>query len=69
MPKLDKIFTLEVTPEQFLRNCSITELIETDLLLQSKFYQMRMNGTHSPAADAKKQLKSYPENHFPGNNI
>jgi len=53
MPKLDKIFTLEVTPEQFLRNCSKTELIETDLLLQSNFYQMRMTGTNSHGADSK----------------
>jgi hypothetical protein len=53
MPKLDKMFTLEVTPEQFLRNCSNTELIETDLLLQSKFYQMRMTGTNSHGVDSK----------------
>ena len=53
MPKLDKIFTLEVTPEQFLRNCSKTELIETDLLLQSPHYQIRMFGSHTPEAKEK----------------
>lgn len=49
MPKLDKTFTLEVTPEQFLRNCSKEELLETDLLLQSPYYQKQMNGTYSEA--------------------
>jgi hypothetical protein len=53
MPKLDKMFTLEVTPEQFLRNCSKEELLETDMLLQSNYYQMRMNGTSSHSADSK----------------
>jgi len=65
MPKLDKVFTLEVTPEQFLRNCSVTELIETDLLLQSKFYQMRMTGTYT--AEAQKTLSEIPD--FPKNNV
>ena len=57
MPKLDKMFSLEVTPEQFLRNCSREELIETDLLLNSPRYQKTMYGTYAPAAD-KKQLNS-----------
>jgi len=58
MPKLDKMFTLEVTPEQFLRNCSKEELIETDLLLNSPSYQKKMTGTYTP--EAKKELKQYP---------
>lgn len=53
MPKLDKNFTLEVTPEQFLRNCSKTELIEVDLLLQSPHYQIKMYGSHTPEAKQK----------------
>jgi len=59
MPKLDKIFTLEVTPEQFLRNCSPTELIEVDLLIQSPSYQMKMHGSYAPASKNNeiKQLK------------
>ncbi|HAQ19555.1 MAG TPA: hypothetical protein DCR40_10045 [Prolixibacteraceae bacterium] len=57
MPKLDKMFSLEVTPEQFLRNCSREELIETDLLLNSPRHQKTMHGTYAPAAD-KKQLNS-----------
>lgn len=57
MPKLDKIFTLEVTPEQFLRNCSPTELIEVDLLIQSPTYQMKMHGSYAPASDLKRLNK------------
>lgn len=33
MPKLNKQYTLEVTVEQFLEACSLTELQEIDLLL------------------------------------
>jgi hypothetical protein len=50
------MFTLEVTPEQFLRNCSKEELIETDLLLNSSLYQKLMYGTYTEAAATKKQL-------------
>lgn len=35
MPTLNKQFELTITPEQFLRACSIQELIEVDLLIQS----------------------------------
>ncbi len=56
MPKLDKIFTLEVTPEQFLRNCTKEELIETDLLLNSPSYQKTMYGTYTAEAASKKKL-------------
>lgn len=58
MPKLDKMFTLEVTPEQFLRNCTKEELIETDLILNSPNYQKQMYGTYT--AEAIKELKAYP---------
>ena len=61
MPKLDKMFSLEITPEQFLRNCSREELIETDLLLNSPYYQKQMNGTYCDAiVKAKLPLKPYP---------
>lgn len=43
MPKLNKIFTLEITPELFLNNCSPTELREIDTLIQSMYYLRRMN--------------------------
>jgi hypothetical protein len=42
MPRIDKIFTLEITPEQFLKACSAHELIELDMLLQSPRYQRKM---------------------------
>ncbi len=43
MPKVQKIFNLEVTPDKFLRACSATELREVELLLSSKTYQNKMN--------------------------
>ena len=35
MPRIDKILTLEITPEQFLNSCSLMELQEIDLLLDA----------------------------------
>lgn len=35
MPKIDKVFSLEITPDRFLGACSYTELQEVDLLLGS----------------------------------
>lgn len=35
MPRIDKILTLEITPEQFLNSCSLLELQEIDLLLDA----------------------------------
>lgn len=45
MPTIQKIFTLEVTPEKFLDNCSSEELIELELLLESAKYQDKMDQT------------------------
>lgn len=39
MPKVQKIFTLEVTPTKFLEACSGEELIELEMLLSSKRFQ------------------------------
>lgn len=39
MPQINKTFTLDITPERFLENCSVEELIETQLLLSSSRYQ------------------------------
>lgn len=36
MPKIDKILTLEITPEQFLGSCSLNELQEISLLLDAE---------------------------------
>ena len=44
MPQLTKVLTIEVTPEQFLDNCSDNELKELDLLIQSPRYQNRIKG-------------------------
>lgn len=42
MPKLNKAFTLELTPEQFLKQCSVTELHEIEMLMQSNWVKERM---------------------------
>jgi len=33
MTKLQKVYTLDITPQQFIDNCSDVELMELDLLL------------------------------------
>ena len=43
MPTIQRIFTLEVTPERFLDACSQEELIELELLLGSERYRDRMD--------------------------
>lgn len=43
MPKIDKIFSLEITPEQFLNNCSDLELQELDILIQGPRFANRIN--------------------------
>jgi hypothetical protein len=43
MATIAKILTLEITPEQYLNNCSPTELKEMSILLQRHFYQSKMN--------------------------
>lgn len=42
MPKINKQFFLEISPEQFLNNCSPLELKEIDHLIQSPQYVKRM---------------------------
>ena len=42
MPILNKNYTLEITPEQFLNACSRNELIETGLLLDSPGIQRKV---------------------------
>jgi hypothetical protein len=39
MPKVTKQFELSISPEQFLNACSVDELREVDLLIQSARYQ------------------------------
>lgn len=64
MPKIPQINVIDVTPEKFLRECSVSELIETDLLLQSAHNQIRMYGTYAPDAKEKERTtKAIEENH------
>jgi hypothetical protein len=41
MPRIEKVYTLEVTPEKFLEACSPLELVEVKLLLSSGRFQYR----------------------------
>lgn len=42
MPTINKVFSLTITPEQFLDNCSVNELHEIELLLSSNRFQVKM---------------------------
>lgn len=42
MPTISKLYTLTITPEQFLENCSDLELKELDLLIQMPRYSHRI---------------------------
>lgn len=43
MPKLQQNFTLDISPEKFLNNCSPFELQEVQMLIQGNYYQKKMN--------------------------
>ena len=47
MPSIQKVFTLSVPPEKFLRACSSTELQEVAHLINSPYFQSRMNNSAS----------------------
>ncbi|WP_264548003.1 hypothetical protein [Flavobacterium sp. N2820] len=56
MPQVTKVMHIEITPEQFLDNCSDNELKEIDLLIQSQRFQNRINGVKiSGFKQAKKE--------------
>ena len=42
MPKIQKIFEIDVTPEKFLNACSAVELQEVVYLLESQKYQQKI---------------------------
>lgn len=42
MPTLNKTYSLTITPEQFLDNCSDVELQELELLLSSTRFQVKI---------------------------
>jgi hypothetical protein len=46
MAKHTKILQIEITPEQFLNNCSQLELKEVELLIHSPQYQKRISCKH-----------------------
>lgn len=55
MPTISKNFTLTITPEQFLENCSDLELKELDLLIQSERYQHRIRRPLSNLLNTKEE--------------
>lgn len=60
MPTLDKVFRIDITPEQFLMQCSQSELIEVQMLLGSHYYQSKIKGrTYIPRIS--EELKSSME--------
>jgi hypothetical protein len=44
MPKIDKVISLEISPEQYLNSCSALELQELEMLIQSPRFRNKMNG-------------------------
>lgn len=44
MPRIEKVYTLEIKLERFLDACSREELIELELLLSSPRYQKKIRG-------------------------
>lgn len=55
MPRLNKQFILEVTVEQFLEACSLTELQEIDLLL-NKFIDKKRYFSKEETIEIKTKL-------------
>ncbi len=48
MPKVQKVFTLDVNPNTYLRACSTEELVELQLLLNKPCYSKRINKALNP---------------------
>lgn len=42
MPKITRMLELEITPERYLDACSVTELQELEVLLNSPRYQSKI---------------------------
>lgn len=59
MPEVLKVLKINITPEQFLDNCSADELKEIDLLIQSARYVNKMQG--QSVIGFKNELKSQEE--------
>lgn len=55
MPKINKLFELDVTPEKFLEACTIDELKETILILNSRKFQYKLNTMSGNLIDTCKQ--------------
>ncbi len=43
MPQITKILNIDITPEKYIQNCSIQELIELEILINSPEVQNKIN--------------------------
>jgi hypothetical protein len=48
MPKVQKVFTLDVNPNTYLRACSTEELVELQLLMSKPEFQNKINKALNP---------------------
>jgi hypothetical protein len=61
MPQLTKAYTLNITVEQFLENCSLSELQEVDLLLDKYINKKKYSGN-------SEEFREIPKNPIDGIN-
>lgn len=54
MPKNEKIFTLDISPERFFTECSREELIEVELLLNSPRFKVNPTWDNNRAKSLKR---------------
>lgn len=64
MPKINKVYTLEVGVEQFLNACTSLELKEIELLILSSSFQRRMKEAE---ADLGPDRPQFPPDRVEGN--
>jgi hypothetical protein len=64
MPRIEKVYSLEVGVEQFLNACSPLELKEIELLILSPRFQRRMKAAE---ADPGPDRPPFPPNRVEGN--
>ncbi|MBO2546070.1 hypothetical protein J0871_16760 [Salegentibacter sp. BDJ18] len=56
MPRIQKAYTLDISPEQFLNNCSGTELQEIALLINTNRYQSKMQDDEVSFEEAREAV-------------
>lgn len=64
MPRIQKVFTLEVSPEQFLNACDSTELQELEILLSSTNFQIKKLSTKGRTGSEIRELLAQNSSNF-----